>query len=143
MNWRVIIRPNAEADLREAWLWYESQRPGLGDELLKEVRSRFADWKATRKTGHFVVAIFAACCPAGFLTNFFIAWNVTASLSSAFYTRNGNTGGSFEWNGRAGKGHFSPRGFAIRQEGILAAAVEKAVVPEWLRPNCHSFILSG
>ena len=39
MNWRVIIRPNAEADLREAWLWYESQRAGLGDELLGEVHA--------------------------------------------------------------------------------------------------------
>ena len=39
MNWRVIIRPNAEADLREAWLWYESQRTGLGDELLTEIQA--------------------------------------------------------------------------------------------------------
>ena len=39
MNWRVIIRPNAEADLREAWAWYESQRAGLGDELLVEIRA--------------------------------------------------------------------------------------------------------
>ena len=39
MNWRVIIRPNAEADLREAWSWYESQRAGLGDELLIEIRT--------------------------------------------------------------------------------------------------------
>ena len=39
MSWRVIIRPNAEADLREAWSWYESQRAGLGDELLIEIRA--------------------------------------------------------------------------------------------------------
>jgi len=39
VNWPVIIRPKAEADLREAWLWYEAQRPGLGDELLLEIRA--------------------------------------------------------------------------------------------------------
>lgn len=39
VKWRVIIRQNAEADLREAWLWYESQRPGLGDELLREAQA--------------------------------------------------------------------------------------------------------
>jgi len=39
VNWRVIIRPNAEADLRKAWMWYESQRAGLGDELLIEIRA--------------------------------------------------------------------------------------------------------
>ena len=38
MNRRVIIRPNAEADLAEARSWYEAQRAGLGDELLDEVR---------------------------------------------------------------------------------------------------------
>lgn len=39
MNWRVILRPKAEADLHAAWLWYESQRSGLGDELLLEIGS--------------------------------------------------------------------------------------------------------
>ena len=39
MSWRVIIRPNAEADLREAWCWYESQHAGLGDELLIEIHA--------------------------------------------------------------------------------------------------------
>lgn len=39
MNWRVIIRPNAETDLQQARSWYESQRVGLGDELLIEVRA--------------------------------------------------------------------------------------------------------
>jgi plasmid stabilization system protein ParE len=37
VSWRVIIRPNAEADLREAQLWYNSQRLGLGDEFLNEI----------------------------------------------------------------------------------------------------------
>lgn len=37
MSWRVVILPRAETDLREAQLWYNSQRPGLGDELLEEV----------------------------------------------------------------------------------------------------------
>ncbi len=37
MNWQVIIRPNAEADVREARNWYESQRTGLGDALLEEI----------------------------------------------------------------------------------------------------------
>ena len=39
MNWPVIIRPNAEADLLAAWTWYESQRSGLGDELVIEIRA--------------------------------------------------------------------------------------------------------
>jgi plasmid stabilization system protein ParE len=37
VGWKVIIRPAAEADLRDARLWYESQRSGLGDELLNEI----------------------------------------------------------------------------------------------------------
>jgi len=38
VKWRVLIRPRAEADLREARQWYEEQRRGLGDELVAAVR---------------------------------------------------------------------------------------------------------
>jgi toxin ParE1/3/4 len=37
VGWRVIIRPAAEADLHDARSWYESQRAGLGDELVGEI----------------------------------------------------------------------------------------------------------
>lgn len=38
MKWRVIIRPRAETDLRAVRDWYETQRAGLGDAFLIEVR---------------------------------------------------------------------------------------------------------
>jgi plasmid stabilization system protein ParE len=31
---QVVVRPAAAADIDEAFLWYEDQRPGLGDEFL-------------------------------------------------------------------------------------------------------------
>jgi len=34
VKWRLVIRPRAETDLREARNWYESQRAGLGAEFL-------------------------------------------------------------------------------------------------------------
>ena len=37
MKWRLVIQPRAEADLREARNWYESQRSGLGAEFLGEI----------------------------------------------------------------------------------------------------------
>ncbi len=37
MKWRLVIRPRAEADLREARGWYETQRSGLGAEFLAEI----------------------------------------------------------------------------------------------------------
>jgi plasmid stabilization system protein ParE len=39
VSWRVILRPKAEADLREAARWYESQRPCLGGQFLDEIDS--------------------------------------------------------------------------------------------------------
>lgn len=39
MNRRLIVRPEAEADITDAALWYESREPGLGLELVSEVRS--------------------------------------------------------------------------------------------------------
>ena len=37
MKWRLVIRPRAEADLRDARSWYESQRAGLGVEFLAQI----------------------------------------------------------------------------------------------------------
>jgi mRNA-degrading endonuclease RelE of RelBE toxin-antitoxin system len=37
MNWRVIARPEAEQDVAEAALWYESQQAGLGAEFVEEI----------------------------------------------------------------------------------------------------------
>ena len=34
---RLIVRPEAESDLLQGFLWYEGQQPGLGVEFLTEV----------------------------------------------------------------------------------------------------------
>ncbi len=34
---RLRLNPEAEADLVEAFAWYEGQRPGLGSEFFAEV----------------------------------------------------------------------------------------------------------
>ena len=36
MSWLVLVRAQAEQDLREARAWYERKVPGLGDEFLNE-----------------------------------------------------------------------------------------------------------
>ena len=36
MKWRIVIRPRAEADLKAARDWYETQRKGLGRDFLAE-----------------------------------------------------------------------------------------------------------
>jgi plasmid stabilization system protein ParE len=36
---RVVVRPAAAADIEDAYQWYESQRPGLGEEFLAALRS--------------------------------------------------------------------------------------------------------
>jgi plasmid stabilization system protein ParE len=38
VKWQVIIRPRAEADMLQAQQWYDSKRPGLGDEFLDVMR---------------------------------------------------------------------------------------------------------
>ena len=39
MNLRLIVRPEAEADILEAALWYESREPGLGLEVIAEIHA--------------------------------------------------------------------------------------------------------
>ena len=37
MSLPIVVRAEAEAELREAYAWYEERRPGLGDEFLRAV----------------------------------------------------------------------------------------------------------
>ena len=39
MSLGLLLRPEARADLQDGYDWYEEQRPGLGEEFLREVRS--------------------------------------------------------------------------------------------------------
>jgi toxin ParE1/3/4 len=39
VKWRLVIRPRAETDLREARDWYESQRAGLGEQFIAEIEA--------------------------------------------------------------------------------------------------------
>ncbi|MGB3200414.1 MAG: type II toxin-antitoxin system RelE/ParE family toxin, partial [Nodosilinea sp.] len=37
MSYRLIIRPQAELDIQDAFNWYEAQTPGLGSEFIRAV----------------------------------------------------------------------------------------------------------
>ncbi len=39
MNRRLIVRPEAESDIVEAAVWYESREAGLGFEVVSEIRA--------------------------------------------------------------------------------------------------------
>ena len=58
MKWRVVIRPRAEADLREARKWYENQRAGLGDEFLAEFGITILRWSEIRNVARSTIVAF-------------------------------------------------------------------------------------
>ena len=35
---QVVVKPAAAADIEDAYQWYESQRPGLGEDFLAALR---------------------------------------------------------------------------------------------------------
>lgn len=47
MSLPLRIRPEATAELNEAWNWYDERREGLGDELLGCVEVAFASAQRT------------------------------------------------------------------------------------------------
>ena len=49
MTYRLVVEPEAEADLEEAYRWYEDQRLGLGVELIDCVEAVFERLRATPK----------------------------------------------------------------------------------------------
>jgi hypothetical protein len=40
MSYRLIIRPEAELDLEDAFIWYELQETGLGSEFVRSIDIR-------------------------------------------------------------------------------------------------------
>lgn len=37
MNYRLVIKEEADLEIIESYLWYEEQQPGLGEDFLQEV----------------------------------------------------------------------------------------------------------
>jgi len=42
MRWRLLVRPEAEADLADGFQWYEGESEGLGVEFVEAVEKVFA-----------------------------------------------------------------------------------------------------
>ncbi|HYW78369.1 MAG TPA: type II toxin-antitoxin system RelE/ParE family toxin [Thermoguttaceae bacterium] len=55
MTCRLILQPEAEADLTQAYRWYEAQRPGLGGEFIECVEIVF---ERIRKTPEFHAVVY-------------------------------------------------------------------------------------
>ena|SRR5437667_4407157 len=51
---RLLLEPEARADLAEAFVWYEEQRPGLGSEFFAEV-ARVLEHIERSPEGHAIV----------------------------------------------------------------------------------------
>lgn len=49
MSFRLVIRRDAEADLNDAYAWYEEQRIGLGEVFLDTVEAALTDIAANPK----------------------------------------------------------------------------------------------
>lgn len=41
MSYSLQVQSEAVLDIKEAFEWYEAQRPGLGQELMEEIESSF------------------------------------------------------------------------------------------------------
>lgn len=41
MRRRLVLRPEARLDIREAALWYDDQSPGLGDRFVEDLNALF------------------------------------------------------------------------------------------------------
>ena len=64
----VIVRPGAQADIREAALWHESRRPGLGIERIEQNPLQFPEIesgvrRALLRRFPYAIYFVAADCP--------------------------------------------------------------------------------
>jgi plasmid stabilization system protein ParE len=47
LKYSLILRPEAEADVLEAYSWYEMEKPGLGDEFLSKIEDALENVSST------------------------------------------------------------------------------------------------
>ena len=86
MKWRLVIRPRAEADLREARDWYESQRVGLGTDFLAEIDTTIQILMRDPQRHPVYYRAFTGYWLGVFPTSCSTEWKRTRSLYFVFYT---------------------------------------------------------
>ena len=71
----LFVRPDAAADIEEGHSWYESQRPGLGDEVPRRDPGSKCSWRgpgdiasSTETHGERTCADSRSACSTGSLT---------------------------------------------------------------------------
>jgi len=55
---QVLVRPAAAADIEDAFLWYEQQRPGLGADFLRTVDGALAAIQSSPPDDRALTPIF-------------------------------------------------------------------------------------
>jgi len=66
MTRRFVLRPRAERDIQSVFEWYESQRPGLGDEFLVSLRERLETVRSFPKHFRSSIATYGERSYRGF-----------------------------------------------------------------------------
>ena len=53
-NYNVLFSPEAENETKEAYLWYQEKRPGLGNAFRESLRIKIESLKQNPKSASFV-----------------------------------------------------------------------------------------
>jgi len=74
MSHKLIIRPEAEAELAEQFDWYEERKQGLGQEFLDEIRAVLLQIEGHPGRHAEVIGKLDAHLSGGSLSKSFILW---------------------------------------------------------------------
>ena len=76
MKFKLVVRPEVDADLLEAERWYEQQQAGLGRDFLRQRAKQWRACRAIRSSTEFasIAGKCAGLIPAAFHTESFSGW---------------------------------------------------------------------
>jgi hypothetical protein len=77
-----VVRPAAARDIRSAYVWYEGEREGLGEEFLVEVRAQSVQFLTRRRHTRLCTVRRAAGWFIGFPMASSTEWWMALSCSS-------------------------------------------------------------
>ena len=79
----LVLRREAEADIRKAFLWYESKRPGLGGAFVNVVDGAFERLVEAPSSFPLAYRDLRRLVLGGFRTSYISGWSRTLSRCSA------------------------------------------------------------
>lgn len=82
MSCRLLVAPQAEADIQNAFVWYEARSPGLGHDFVRCVEARLQQIARSPQVFRMRLGPYRLAAPRRFPYAIYFIWEEASNLVS-------------------------------------------------------------